>query len=196
MRWLLRILVALAVVAAVVVLGLAVAGVRESAGRISAAVEIDRPTSQVFHHITDDQLAKEWVGGLVSLTHVSETGLRVRDRLTAVVEGGGRLEVQLIVTAIEPNRRLKFTVNSSGDPTRGFRGECEGVLGETGGHTKFSLSAKMQYFGIFTRVIEPLKTFALQKKLEAHLARLKEQVETEPPMEFSLPATRSTAPQD
>jgi len=192
MRWLLRILVVLAVVAAVVVLGLAIFGVREGAGRSSAAVEINRPASQVFHHITDDQLVKRWVAGLIGLTHIPQAGLKVRDRLTAViVEDDRRIEVQLIVTAVEPNRHLKFTVNSSGDPTLGFRGECEGVLTETDGHTRLSLSAEMQYFGIFTRVIEPFKTIAVQKKLEADLARLKEQVEAEPPP--VMPAARSAA---
>jgi uncharacterized protein YndB with AHSA1/START domain len=192
MRWLLRILVVLAVVAAVAVLGLAIFGVREGAGRSSAEVEINRPASEIFHHITDDVLVRRWVAELTGLTHIPQAGLKVRDRLTAIVaEDGRRLEVQLIVTAVEPNRRLRFTVNSSGDPTLGFRGECEGVLNETNGHTRFSLSVDMQYFGIFTRVIEPLKTIALRKKLEADLARLKEQVEAEPPP--VMPAARSAA---
>ena len=193
MRWLLRILIALAVVAAVIVLGLAVAGVREGAGRSTAAVEINRPASQVFHHITDDQIAKRWVGGLVELTPIPGARLKVRDRLTAVVEASGRrIEVQLIVTAIESNRRLKFTVNSSGDPTLGFRGVCEGVLSETDGRTRFAFTENMQYFGIFARVVEPLKTMALQRKLEADLARLKEQVEAEPLP--AIPSARRDAP--
>ena len=193
MRWLLRIAGAVAAVVAVIVIALALAGDREGAGKKSASVDINRPAPQVFRHITQDKFVKHWVRGLVEMTPVSEAGLRVRDRLTlAVVDGGRRTEMQIIITSIEANRRLSFTVNSWGEPSTSFRERCEYLLTETDGHTHLRFSGAMDYFGPLSRLLEPLKTFAAQKKLEADLARLKEQVEAEPP--DAVPA--SAAPQD
>lgn len=196
MRWLLRIAGAVAAVVAVIVIALALAGNREGAGKKSATVEINRPAAQVFRHITQDKFVKRWVGGLVEMTPVSEAGLRVRDRLTVAFDDGGRrTEMQVIITAIEPNRRLTFTVNSWGAPSASFREKCEYVLTKTNGYTRLSFSGEMEYFGPLTRLLEPLKTFAAQKKLETDLARLKEQVEAEPPTGVPTRDATAAAPQ-
>ena len=140
---------------------------------------------------------KRWVSGLVEMTHVSEAGLRVRDRLTlAVVEDGRRTEMQVIITAIESNRRLTFTVNSWSAPSGSFREKCEYVLTEANGHTRLRFSGEMEYFGPLSRLLEPLKTLAAQKKLETDLARLKAQVEAEPSTAVPARDAGAAAPQN
>jgi uncharacterized protein YndB with AHSA1/START domain len=195
MRWLLRIVGVLAVLAALVVITLAVAGERAGAGKSSATVEINRPPAQVFRHITNDQLAKRWVSGLVEMTP-TPTGLHARDRLKIAVElNGRRTEMQIIITAIEPNRRLTFTLNSWGASSSNFREKFEYLLTEEDGRTRLRLSGDAEYFGVLDRLMEPFLTASARKKLEANLARLKSQVESEPPLTAPPPDSRTTAPQ-
>ena len=181
MKWLLRTVVAVMGLVATVVVVLFLVGLRPSHGKNSATVEINRPAWQVWRCITEDELLKKWVSGLVEIQSSTpgKPGVGTKLRLAVIYEGQ-RTEMELTLTSYEPNKWMGFAMKSLGDPSNGFTENGEYALVERDGRTRLTLSAQSQYYGFLPRLCEPLITPAAQKKLEGDLARLKTLVEVEP----------------
>jgi len=182
MKWILRLLVALVGLVVTVVVVLFLVDLRPSHGKNSATVEINRPAAHVWPYLTNDDLVKKWVSGLVEIQPLTrgEAGVGTRFRLALIYEGQ-RTEMELTLTSYQPNKRMGFTLKSLGDPSAGFTEQGEYVLVEHDGRTRLTLAGQSQYYGFMPRLFEPLITPAAQKKLEGDLARLKSLVEAEPP---------------
>ncbi|MGB0035910.1 MAG: SRPBCC family protein [Candidatus Acidiferrales bacterium] len=182
MKWVLRILGAVVGLIVLAVLALYLAGFRRGHGRNSVTVEIARPPAQVFRYLTDDELVKRWVGGLVEIKHLNADVPGVGARMHMVEEYKGEsVPMDMEITGFEANRAIKFRIISAGDPSEGFTEAGEYVLEPTGTGTRLTLSATSEYQGFLPRLFEPLITPEAQKKLKEDLARLKGLVEGEPP---------------
>ncbi len=146
-------------------------------------VLIDRPAAQVWRYITVDSLTLKWVGGLKEIHHVRGPVGAVGEVLQ-MSEGveGQKFEMEMEITAFEPNRHFGFTLRSLGDPNYGFHEVGEYQLEENGGRTRLRLSGTSEYFGFIFKLLEPMITPSAQKKLVQDLARLKSLVEAEPPV--------------
>lgn len=182
MKWLRRILGAVVGLIALAAMALYLAGFRSGHGRNSVTVEIARPPAQVFRYLTDDELVKRWVGGLVEIKHLNESVPGVGARMHMVeVYREERVPMEMEITGFDANRGIKFRINSAGDPSDGFTEAGEYLLEPTGTGTRLTLSATSEYHGFLPRLFEPLITPEAQKKLQEDLARLKGLVEAEPP---------------
>jgi uncharacterized protein YndB with AHSA1/START domain len=183
MKWLARILIAIALLPVVAVAALWLAGERPDHGKNSAHVEINRPAAQVFRYLMEDELVKKWVGGLTEIKPVEIYPGHVGDRLRMVVAlGEEKTEMEMLVTGFEENRRIDFTVSSLQGTSEGFYEKSEYLLSELEGKTQLSLGGRSEYYGFLPRLMEPVITWEAQKKLQEDLERLKGLVEAEPVM--------------
>jgi uncharacterized protein YndB with AHSA1/START domain len=183
MKWVLRILIAIALLPFLAAAVLWLAGKRPNHGRNAAAVEIKRPAAQVFRYLMDDDLVKRWVGGLTEIKPVALYPGHVGDRIRmVVVMGDERTDMEMLVTNFEANRRIAFTISSVGDSKNGFYEKSQYLLSEKDGQTHLSLSGQSEYYGFLPSLMEPVITWEAQKKLQEDLERLKGLVEAEPPM--------------
>ena len=141
-----------------------------------AMVEIRAAPDIVFAAMTDPRAVVKWVGGLVASEPLAGTGLVVGARSREVIREGKREVVMMsTVTAIEPNRHLAMRLEGSGmTADTDFRLT---PLGQDGTRVEHELRAT--YSG-FLRWIEFVFRGAVQRKVEADLARLKELLETKP----------------
>lgn len=138
-----------------------------------AVVEIRRAPEIVFAAMTDPATVVKWVGGLVASEPLTDTGLVVGARSREVIRDGKREIVVLsTVTAVEPDRRLVMRLEGTGmTADTDFRLT---PLGE--GRTRVEHELRATYSGIL-RWIEFIFRGAVQRKVEADLARLKEYLE-------------------
>ena len=186
-KWLVRILIAIALLPVAATAVLWVAGERANHGLNAAEVEINRPAAQVFRYLTDDELVKKWVGGLTEIKPVEIYPGHVGDKLRmTVVLGDEKTEMEMQVTSFEENRHIGFTITSLPGASAAFYEKSEYILNEKEGRTHLSLSGRSQYYGLLTRLMEPVITWEAQKKLREDLQRLKGLVEAEPVMTSDL----------
>ena len=180
MKWILRILGGIAALIVLCILGLWLAGFRENAGRLAATVEINRPAAHVWRHLWDDKLLLQWVDGLKEIQYLNEIreGPGARTKLV-VVQGTERTEMEMLVTAVEPMRRIAFTLKSAGNPSVGFVETGEYTLTEEGGRTRLSIATHSTYWPAFVQLMEPLGTPMAQKSLDKSFADLKRLAESD-----------------
>lgn len=169
----------LGLVAALIVIGVVVLlalGKREEAGRNTATIQIERPPAQVFPWVTEPDRLKQWIGGLVESTPLTDEGLKVGARSReVVVVGNGRHEMETAVTDLEAPSRLVLEIKSEG-----LKVDARYDLVESGGGTFLSYACISRYEQPLARLMEPLVTREAQKKIETDLAHLKGLVEAEP----------------
>jgi len=183
MKWVIRILIGLISLLVLAVAALWLAGFRSGHDRIVAEVEIDRPAAQVFRYLTDDDLVKKWIGGLVELKQIatpadgSEVGKKFR---IGEVYKDERVDMEMTVTGYEKNRRLSLNIASLGDPNNGFTETGDYTLAEENGKTLLRFEVSTKYTGFLPRLFEPLITPQAVKKLHEDLQRMKQLVEAEP----------------
>jgi uncharacterized protein YndB with AHSA1/START domain len=167
------VIIAVVLVGVIVLLAL---GRRDDAGRNTAAIQIDRPPAQVFPWITEPDRLKQWIGGLVESTPLTDDGLEVGARSREVIAmGNERYEMETTIVDLEPPVRLVVEIESSG-----FKADARYDLVESGGGTFFSYACISRYEHPMAKLMEPLVTRAAQQKIEGDLARLKELVESSP----------------
>jgi uncharacterized protein YndB with AHSA1/START domain len=178
MKWVWRILGGIVAVIALAVLALWLAGFREGARRLAATIEISRPAAHVWRYLWDDELMKKWVVGLTEIEHLNEVreGAGGRTKLVQV-QGDERVEMEMEITAVEPLRRIAFTLKSTGHPSAGFVETGEYRLTEENGRTRISLATHSSYFPAAIQLMEPLITPQAQKNLDASFAMLKKLAE-------------------
>ncbi len=183
MKWVIRILTGLIGLVLLAILMLWVAGMRSNSGHILAEVQIDRPAPQVFRWLTDDDLVKKWISGLVEIKTISipADGSQVGRRLQiGEVYKGERADMEMTVTRLEQNQALSLSIASLGDPSSRFTETGDYTLTEKNGKTLLRFEVRTKYVGFAPRLFEPFITPAATKKLAEDLQRLKQLVEAEP----------------
>jgi uncharacterized protein YndB with AHSA1/START domain len=98
------------------------------------SVEIERPAAAVFPYLTDGEKLRQWVGGLVESTALTEGGARVGAKSREVVEERGqRFELETEITTCVPNEALQARITS-----QGFETLSTYRLQEDGGRTRLT----------------------------------------------------------
>lgn len=183
MKWVIRILAGLAGLILLAIAILWLAGFRSGHDHIIVEVQIDRPAPQVFRYLTDDDLVKKWISGLVEIksTATPVDGSQVgRKYQVGEVYNGQRVDMEMTVTGFEKDRSLSLYIVSLGDPNDGFRETGDYTLAEEGGKTRLRFDVKTKYLGLVPRLFEPFITPAATKKLNEDFQRMKRLVEAEP----------------
>lgn len=154
-------------VLAVLALGAWVMGGRRFVYSVSA--ELAAPPEVVFGFLTEPAKLKTWIGGLVESRPVGDGALRVGARAVEIVEEGGRrMEMASVVTAVEARKRLVVEIqNDFALMENEFQLE-PGVNGQT----KLTQTLRVNYRG-WMRMLAPFLGGMTQRKLEGDLASLK-----------------------
>jgi hypothetical protein len=135
-----------------------------------SAVTIERAPDVIFPYLTDPALQAKWTdspmspkdGGMIGLRSLVERTLRAGPRTAHLV---------LLLTTIEPNRRLQF--ETSEGPVLW---EAEYLLEPTGDATIVRQEGRLTFQGTW-RAVEPLVGEGIKKDEARELERLKEVVE-------------------
>ena len=147
MKWVLRIVATVFVIALLTVLGLWLAGFRENAGVNSYTVEILRPPAQTWRYLTNDDLVKKWVSGLTEIRHLKPGVEGVGDRFEmTVVMDGQRTGMVMEITAYVLNRQIGFELKSIGSQSMGFTEPGEYAIVEQDHNTLLTLTGKSKYY--------------------------------------------------
>ncbi len=180
MKWVRRILAVLVALPVLAVIGLLLAGQREGAGRNTERLAIARPPSQVYRHLVNPDLLRQWTG-LAEVEVMGAAEVATGSRLRLVSEARGqRTSMEAEVTGAEPGRLLTLAVRTAPGAPVGFSQRVEYRLEERSGDTRLAVTSDTRYEGAVARLFEPLITRAVQKQLEASLELLRLQVEAEP----------------
>jgi uncharacterized protein YndB with AHSA1/START domain len=133
---------------------------------------INETPGRVFDYLTQPELLTQWMGGLVESIPVGDGRLVVGARSREVIEDNGRrFTLDSEVVGLEPGRLLAVSLTGDMfDFTSRYR------LDSAGPTTRVHHTLEARYKGI-TRLFAPFLRGAVQRKLEADLARLKEAVE-------------------
>jgi uncharacterized protein YndB with AHSA1/START domain len=183
MKWVVRIVAGLFVLIVSLAAALWLWGMRPSHGHLATEVVIERPASQVFRWLTDDDRVKRWIGGLLEIrdTFSPSDGAEVGRKFHLVEEyKGSRAEMDMTVLRYEKDHDLEILVSSTGDPKNGFTETANYTLSEENGKTRLRFTVDTTYFGFMLRLLEPIITPQADKKLREDLQHLKELVESEP----------------
>jgi uncharacterized protein YndB with AHSA1/START domain len=173
MKWVIRLLIAVVLLAVIAAGALFAFSQRRGAGRNRYTVTISRPASEVYPWLVEQDKLRKWVDGLVEVTDFNP-GLKLGARSRQVLRLRGEttaLDVEL--TAVEPPKLL--TANVTGD---GFTESIRYELTEEGQGTRVDFSGTARYRNAFLQMMEPLVTPEAQKKVEADLLRLKGTLES------------------
>jgi uncharacterized protein YndB with AHSA1/START domain len=165
---------------AVAVIVLLLLGRRESANRLHGSIEIDRPPRQVYTWITEKEKLPRWVGWLVEVRETGPQG--VGGRRTWVMDDPNmkqRIEVNAEIATYDPPFRLGVNTSMPG----GFDGTATYTLTDLGhGRTRLETDHQFRFDHWLANLLKPLVARQAQKKMRDDLARLKSQVEAEPPL--------------
>lgn len=176
MKWLLGMVGSLLAVVAVALLGL---GARDGRGRVTAAIEIDKPPSAVFPFLVQPELRRLWSLGLVEAKLMgSSTDLRAGTKSRVVIEEAERLEVEEEIRVLDADRRLLLQRTSSHPP---FTQRLEYTLKEVTGRTLLTSAVHTSYSSLLLNIMEPVVTRVAQGRLEAELLALRTSAEAPPP---------------
>lgn len=169
---------AVAAILAVCVVVLLIVGQRADAGRVHAAVEIERAPDRVFEHLTEPDKLKSWVSWLVE---VKTSGRGVGAKDTWLMEdpnmGGERVVINAVFTQYDPPRAMQFNLSS---PV-GFTGTMAYKLISSGNNsTRVEMDGHYEYHHWLAKLMEPVVTPQAQKKAVDDLQRLKQVAERTP----------------
>ncbi len=140
-----------------------------------AEVLVAAAPEQVFSHLTDPALLKQWIGGLVESTPMGDGALRVGAKSREVVEANGRrFEMQSEVLRLEPNRLLEVSIQNDFAQTI-----SRYQLEPDNGRTRLTHTMQANYQGLFARLMAPFigRAVAVQSKLDNDFNQLKQLAE-------------------
>lgn len=182
MKWLLSILGVSAVAA---VVALVAAGARDGRGRVTGAVELDRPPAAVFPFLVQPALRKQWLLGVEEISPVGDPTLRSGARARVVLDVPERMEVEEEIRVVELDRRLLFQRVSSHPP---FSQRLEYVLKDLGGgRTLVTAAVHTIYQGPWFNLLEPLLTRAAQAQMDLEIEQLRTAASSARPLVGALP---------
>jgi uncharacterized protein YndB with AHSA1/START domain len=179
MRWIRRALAVIVAVPVLGVVGLFIAGQRESAGQNVAGIEIERPRGVVFKHITDPDQLRRWTGS-TEIQPLTPPPVQKGSRFRVVtVRRDQRAELSSEITAFEPDDSIAFVNRSAEGAPAPFVQEAVYRLEGDKDRCRLTLTVRTRFHGFLLRLLEPLITPAAQKEMERLLRALKAQVESE-----------------
>jgi uncharacterized protein YndB with AHSA1/START domain len=173
MSFLIRIL---QIVAALVLLAGAVlwfAAHRGDRGFIEEEVTIARPAPAVFRWISSEDLARRWISDVIELQRTGEGGPQAATFRLVELVNGHRVDMNLRVVKVVPNQELSLLISSGNSISEGFSGDANFTLITNGEYTRLVFSSHAQFVSLSDRVIEPVLTMAMQRKIRDDLANLK-----------------------
>jgi uncharacterized protein YndB with AHSA1/START domain len=161
----------------IVILLVAVIGLLWLLGRRTfqyrAEILVAAAPEQVFFHLTDPALLKQWIGGLVESAPMGDSTLRVGAKSREIIEvNGRRFEMQSEVLQLEANRLLEVSLqNDFGHTISRYQLEPDN------GRTRLTHMMQTNYKGLFARLMAPFIGRAVQTKLDGDFNQLKQLVE-------------------
>jgi uncharacterized protein YndB with AHSA1/START domain len=177
----LKILLVLVLLCAVV---LWFASRRGDRGYMAQEVTIDRPAPMVFRWITTDDLLRRWISDLVKLERMGAAGPAQPSNVYRIDEFIARRRVVFEVKVVRaiPNQEVELAVKSAVGSTDGYTATAHFKLFPNGDYTKVEFTSQTDFQGLGDQIIEPILTYATQKKMREDLTRLKLMMEAEPAM--------------
>lgn len=136
-------------------------------------LRVNRPPAEVFPFVGDLEKAPQWVPDLVSVTKVTEGGVRVGTRYDEVVKmGKSTAPAELEVTEYEPDRLFAHT--GEGGPSR-FTGRF--LLEPDGEGTLITHSYSVKMTGLY-KLLSPFVNSWVRKNGRAGMQNLKRIIES------------------
>jgi len=171
MKWVVRILAALAGLLLLAVVTIYAMGHRSGAGHIHASAEIQATPGQLWPWINDGDRLKQWVSWLVEVkSDGSKRTLVMKDENN----GGMLMQIDGAITESMPPRKLALKLSAMGE----FEGDQSYQLTDLGnGRTRIEVNNSYHLNNAFANFMEPLITTAAQKKMDSDVASLKRAVE-------------------
>src|SRR6266851_4817916 len=172
MGFLVRALKILLVLVLLCVVVLWFAAHRGDRGYIAQEVTIDRPAPMVFR----------WISDLVKLERMGPAGPAQPSDVYRIDEFIAKRRVVFEVKVIRtiPNQELELAVKSAVGSTDSYTGTAHFKLFPSGDYTKVEFTSQTDFQSLADQIIEPILTYATQKKMQEDLTRLKLMMEAEP----------------
>jgi uncharacterized protein YndB with AHSA1/START domain len=182
MGFLVRVLKILLVLVLLCVVVLWFAARRGDRGYIAQEVTIDRPAPLVFRWITTDDLLRRWISDLVKLERTGPAGPAQPSNVYRIDEFIAKRRVVFEVKVIRtiPNQELELAVKSAVGSNDSYAGTAHFKLFPNGDYTKVEFTSQTDFQSLGGQIIEPILTYATQKKMQEDLTRLKLMMEAEP----------------
>jgi uncharacterized protein YndB with AHSA1/START domain len=142
--------------------------------RITESIEIARPPEDVWAVVSDLTTHTEWRPALVEFRQLTEGPLQVGSRVREVLRFGGReIEIEDVVTALEPPRRLALR---GGWKAADF--EVEFTLEPSAGGTRATMDWPLYPKSLLLRIATPFLGRAMRTATREELELLKKRVES------------------
>jgi uncharacterized protein YndB with AHSA1/START domain len=139
------------------------------------SVEIGAPAEQVFPYLSEPELMRQWVGGLVDFRPLDD-GPALGSRAIQVVHLAGKdWELESEITRYEPPRALEARLVAP----NAFESLAAYRLEETDGRTRVTTTMESEYRSRTARLLGGVVTRQAQRKLVGDLERLKQLVESD-----------------
>jgi uncharacterized protein YndB with AHSA1/START domain len=180
MKWIVRALIALAVVLVVAFTALFVASQREGSARLEASVEIGRPAAEVWPWLVEPAKLKSWVGWLKEVENPDGAFAAQGQRQVWTMEDRNNnnqlMRLRNVAEEFSPPSRLVLRVSAA----EGFTGVSRFELSESGGRTRLRTRADYEFNHWFAKLLAPLIINQANAKLVEDLNRMKALVESAP----------------
>lgn len=179
MKWTLRIISIIVIILVLIVIGLWIAGKRSGHGRFEVSILIDRPASVIFDALTNHEMTRRWVSGIVNLKDLTPGNNGVGSKIILTEKINGSIVVmEEDITELKPPFLKKYISLGLGGPSKEFTEYGEYELSKQGNQTLFTMRSRMEYKGFLFRLLEPLLTPAVKAKFEGDQKRLKSILES------------------
>jgi uncharacterized protein YndB with AHSA1/START domain len=167
-KWLVRIGCAIGVVLIVLTGGLLLAGGGRRLAHTETVVYFNHPAAQLWPWLVEVPRLKQWLGGFIDSIPEDSGGLRVGARSKELVElDGRRWEIGSQVTALQPGQRLALHLVADE-----FEDDTEYLLEERGGVTMLTYKSDAHYRPLLARLLSPLISRDVERKVRSDLAKL------------------------
>lgn len=172
MKWVKRVMLAVAVlvVGAAAVLG--AMGLRSGANQFTEVTEFGRPPQEVYAWLTEPDKVKQWVSWLVEIRRESPT----REVWVMEDANNGNQKMSIVNEAVEQNPPQFLKVKLSAPEA--FTGASTYRLTDLGsGRTRLAYTMEYQFDSWFARLLEPVITRSAAEKMRGDLERLRGKME-------------------
>ena len=141
--------------------------------RMTYSIDINRPIDEVFTALTDEKHLKEWVDGLVSITHLTQGKHSVGAKSRHIYHENGR-EIEMLeeILIFEPNEHVKIKGETDMfDMTADYR------LTAIPTGTRIDFESTIHFHNFFTRLLSSFIGRMMRNKTNNDMHRLKESIE-------------------
>lgn len=175
MKWLKRGFTGVLIFLVLAVFGLWIVGMRSDRGHFEISIIINRPISVVYAALTNPDITKRWVSGIVEikrLTPEQDTKIGTKLLLIEYVDGL-RVAMEEEITVLHPPYLVKYTTIGQGAPSTRFTEYGQYQLEEMQGMTKFTMNSQIEYHGWLYSLLEPIITYTVRNKFAGDQITLK-----------------------